>query len=158
VLAVRGVVQAEPPPGAPTAGPLSSGPPPIERRFFVVRFPADRRDAALSALAELDHQVVIRDARETVRAPLSQIAAEPGGAALLVGSSGGGGGAAAARRVPVAAIAAARTLATVEIPDDAYLVLEADTPRDHLPSVFIALLLAAFGAINVAGLIRELRR
>jgi hypothetical protein len=160
VLAARGLVRGEPPRGTPTSGIMSlgGGAPPLERWVFVVRFPAGKRDAALSALGELDRKVEIRDARQTVRTRLADIrAVDDGGAAILVKPLGDGSGSINAP-IPAASIAAARTISTVQIPDDAYLVLEADHPRDHLLTVLIGLVLAMFGAVNLVGLVRELLR
>jgi hypothetical protein len=159
VLSAQGIVRAEPARGAPDSGPLSlgGGAPPLERWVFVVRFPPEKRDAALSALGELDRKVEIRDARATVQARLADIRAEDAGAKLVVKPLSAAAGATPVE-VPVASIAAARTLATVQIPDDAYLVIESDHPREHLPTVFMGLVLAMFGAVNVVGLLRELRR
>jgi hypothetical protein len=64
----------------------------------------------------------------------------------------------AERRVPWATIAAVRTLATVRVADDAYLLVEADRPRDHLPTLFLALAVAVFGVVNLSALAREARR
>jgi hypothetical protein len=44
------------------------------------------------------------------------------------------------------------------IPSDAYLLVEGDAPREHLPTVLIALILVMFGAVNLVGLARELGR
>ena len=49
-------------------------------------------------------------------------------------------------------------MAPVVIPDDAYLLVEGDRPREHLPTVLIALVLVMFGAVNLVGLARELGR
>ena len=60
--------------------------------------------------------------------------------------------------LPWASIAAARTLATVRVPDDAYLLVEGDRPRDHLPTLFLALAVAVFGVVNLGAFAREMRR
>ena len=44
------------------------------------------------------------------------------------------------------------------IPDDANLLVEGETPREHLPTIFIALILVMFGTVNLIGLLRELSR
>jgi hypothetical protein len=49
-------------------------------------------------------------------------------------------------------------MAPVVIPDDAYLLVEGDRPREHAPTVVIALILVMFGAVNLVGLFRELGR
>jgi len=156
IVGAVGLVKDQPSPGAPTEGPLAlmSSAAAAERWAFVVRLPPERRDAALAALEELDPKVAIRDARETLRARASDVHAE-GDAGLVVPSSTAG---APPRRIPIATVAAARTVATVEIPPDAYLVIEADRPRDHLPTLAMALVLVLFGVVNVRGLLRELRR
>jgi hypothetical protein len=153
VVGALGLVQDAPRPGAPTEGPLSmlGAAAPAERWAFVVRFPPGKRDAALAGLEEADPKVAIRDARETLRARAGSLRAD--GDALVVEAAAG-----PPRRVPVSALAAARTVATVDIPGDAYLVIEADSPRDHLATLFMALVLAMFGAVNLMGLVRELRR
>jgi hypothetical protein len=152
VVADKGLVRVEAP-GAIAAGPLSmgGGSPPIERWTFVVRFEGPGRDAALSALGELDRRVEIRDARETVQARVSALSVADG--ALVVKPEG-----AAERRLPWSSVATARTLATVQVPEDAYLLVEADQPRDHLPTLFLALAVAVFGVVNLAALAREIRR
>ena len=76
----------------------------------------------------------------------------PGATAALVVRPGAGA-AAPARRPPIAAI---HTMAPVVIPDDAYLLVEGDRPREHAPTVLIALILVMFGAVNLVGLFREL--
>jgi hypothetical protein len=154
IVSTVGIVKTDVPGAAPSVGPLSlaGNAPPIERWTFVARFPSGQRDAALGALEDLDPKIAIRDARETLRAPLERIRAD-GGAALVVEAQPG-----QPRRLPLDAVAAARTVAGVQIPADAYLVIEADTPREHMASVLIAMLLVMFGAINVVGLARELLR
>jgi hypothetical protein len=152
IVAGKGLVKVDAP-GAVPAAPLvlGSGPPPIERWTFIVRFAADRRQAALSELGEIDRRVEIRDARETVKVRAGELGAGDG--TLVVKAPG-----AAERALPLASIAAVRTLATVRIPDDAYLLIEADLPRDHLPTLFLALAVAMFGVMNLGTLVRELRR
>ena len=51
-----------------------------------------------------------------------------------------------------------RTLATVQIPADAYLIIEAEVPREHLAEVAIALVLLVFASVNLIGLAKGLRR
>jgi hypothetical protein len=152
IVAEKGLVRVDAP-GAVAAGPLSvgSGPPPIERWTFVARFAGPGRDAALSALGELDRRVEIRDARETVQARVSALSVADD--ALILKAEDG-----TERRLPWPSIAAARTLATVQVPEDAYLLVEGDTPREHLPTLFLALAVAVFGVVNLSALARELRR
>jgi hypothetical protein len=150
IVAARGLVRVDAP-GAVAPGPMSMGdsPPPIERWTFIARFSGPGREAALSALGELDRKVELRDARETVKAHVSELTVA--GDALVVAGT-------AERRVPWATIAAARTLATVHVPEDAYLLVEADRPRDHLPTLLLALAVAVFGVVNLGAFAREVRR
>jgi hypothetical protein len=46
----------------------------------------------------------------------------------------------------------------VQVPEDAYLLVESDRPREHLPTLLLALAIATFGVVNLAALARELRR
>jgi hypothetical protein len=130
---------------------LANAPPPTERWTFVVRFPAEGKQAALGALGDLDRKVEIRDARETLRVRVTDMAVKDGALSLR---PGGGG----ERIVPLADVAAIRTLSTVRVPEDAFLLIEGDRPRDHLPTLLLALAVAMFGAFNLAALARELRR
>jgi hypothetical protein len=149
VLVARGLVH-----GAsavvPDAGPLSAAPPAPERWTFVVGFPAGRRQAALDEIGDLDHRVEIRDARETIAARIAELAAAPGGIAVRPAG-------APERRLGTGELGAVHTLAPVVIPDDAYLLVEGDRPREHVASVFLALILVVFATANVAGLIRNRR-
>ena len=45
-----------------------------------------------------------------------------------------------------------------EVIDIVRLLVEADRPREHLPTLFLALAIATFGVVNLAALVRELRR
>jgi hypothetical protein len=167
VVSVLGIEAQETAAAVPTSQLLSFGGngKPIERWTFVARFPADKRDAALAGLEDADPKITIRDARETVHTRPSALRAD--GDALVVAAaadtgaaagSGAGAPAATPRRLPLATLAAARTVATVPIPADAHLLIEADHPHDHLSTVLIAMLLAMFGVINVVALLKELRR
>ena len=152
IVAEKGLVRIDAP-GAIAAGPLSmgGGPPPIERWTFIARFDKPGRDEALSALGDLDRRGEIRDARETVQARVSALSVAEDG--LVVKADG-----APERRLAWPSIAAARTLATVDVPDDAYLLVEADHPRDHLPTLFLALAVLVFGVVNLGAFVRETRR
>lgn len=149
IVAAKGLVKVEAP--AAPGNLLANAPPPTERWTFVVRFPAESKQAALSALGELDRKVEIRDARETLRVRVTDMAAAEGGLSLR---PGGG----SERIVPLADVAAVRTLSTVRVPEDAFLLIEGDRPRDHLSTLLLALAVAMFGAFNLAALARELRR
>ena len=152
IVTALGEVKGRPAANAPEAGPLSSTPEPPIRWTFVARFPAAARQGALDALGNLDHEVDIRDARQTVPLRVEEIAPRTGGGLVLRPGQG------PAREVPAAAVAAIHTLEPVTIPADAYLLVEGDRPRQHLPTVLIAAILIMFGTVNLVGLGRELRR
>jgi hypothetical protein len=147
VLASRGLAKGASASG-PESGPMSAAPPPPERWVFVARFAPTRRQAALDELGDVDRLVEIRDARETVTARLADLAAVGDG--LVVRPAG-----APERRLGAAEIAAVRTLAPVVISPDAFLLVEGDQPREHLATIFFALMLVMFGTVNLMGLIRN---
>ena len=148
VVAAKGLVKTAAPQSAGASTLLASAPEPPARWTFVVKFPAARRQAALDELGDIDRTVEIREARETIRAHLAELATEDG--ALVVRAPG-----APERRVAAAEIAAVHTIAPVVIPPDAYLLVEGDRPRDHLSSILIALVLITFGAFNIVALVRN---
>jgi hypothetical protein len=147
VLASRGLVKTRPVATTSTSSLLSSAPAAPERWTLVVRFAPARREAALAEIADLDRLVEIREAREALRAKIGALA--PAGQGVAVRLSEG------ERRLGTGEISAVHTPAAVVIPADAYLLVEGDHPREHLPTVFIALVLVTFGAINIVGLIRD---
>jgi hypothetical protein len=156
IVTALGAIKAKPSASAPEAGPLSSTPEPPERWTFVVKFPPGERQAALDALGNLDRIVEIRDARQIIEVKVEDVAAAAAGdveGGLIVRPGQG-----AARRLPASVIAAVHTNAPVVISDDANLLVEGETPREHLPTIFIALILVMFGAVNLVGLVRELSR
>lgn len=152
VVTALGELRAQVLSNAPEAGPLSATPAAPVRWTYVVRFPAAMRQSALDALGNLDHDVEIRDARQPVQLRVDEITAGPAGGLVLRPGQG------AARDVAPVALAAIHTVEPVVIPQDAYLLVEGDVPREHLPKVFIALILMMFGAVNLIGFARELRR
>ncbi len=162
IVAGKGLVKVDAP-DAPTSAAFATPPPVVERWTFIARFDASKRDAALDALGDLDRRVEVRDARETLKVRVADLQfvehASPGG--VLVGSESGFVaklGAGAPRFVPFSSVAAVRTLSTVQVPEDAYLLVESDRPREHLPTLLLALAIATFGVVNLAALARELRR
>jgi hypothetical protein len=152
ILSALGAVRDKPLSAAPEAGPLSSTPEPPQRWTFVVRFPPAAAQAALDAIGNLDRSVDIRDARQTIDVKLEDVSVPGAARGGLIVRPGQG----APRRLEAPAIAAIHTMAPVVVPDDAYLLVEGDAPREHLPTVLIALILVMFGAVNLVGLVREL--
>jgi hypothetical protein len=163
VVADKGLVRVEAK-GAVAAGPLSAGSeaPPLERWTFIARFEGPGRDAALSALGDLDRKVEIRDARDTINARVSELSVADDGLHLPEAATVGPGVmrklSPSERLVPWNAIPSVRTVAIVQPADDAYLLVEGDRPRDHLPTLFLALAVAVFGVVNLSALARGLRK
>jgi hypothetical protein len=153
VVRTLGAVKAKAAAAAPESGPLSSTPEPPQRWTFIVKFPPAVAQAALDAIGNLAQDVEIRDARQTVEVKLEDVSPSgvPGGLVIRPGQG-------APRTLAPAEIAAVHTMAPVVIPDDAYLLVEGDRPREHAPTVVIALILVMFGAVNLVGLFRELGR
>jgi hypothetical protein len=120
---------------------------------LVVRFPPERRQAALDEIGDLDPRVEIREARQTFTVRLADVG--DGGDALILKTPQGGG---PPQRLPLAQVPAIRTLAAVQIPADAWLLIENDHPRDHLHNVIFGAVLLLFAAVNLIGLIGGLRR
>jgi hypothetical protein len=165
IVKALGAIKAKPSAAVPEAGPLSSTPEPPERWTFLVKFPAGQRQAALDALGNLDRLVEIRDARQTIEVKVADVAAAAPGDAKAGAPQGGSGGdlvvrpgQGPARQLSAASIAAIHTMAPVVIPDDAYLLVEGEIPREHLPTILLALILVMFGTVNLVGLLRELSR
>jgi len=152
VVTALGPLKAKAASSAPEAGPLSATPEPLQRWTFVVQFPADKLQAALDAIGNLDHDVEIRDARQALEVKLQDVTAGPNGALVVRPGQG------PPRELTPAHIAAIHTMAPVVIPPDAYLLVEGDRPRDHAPTVLVAIILVMFGAVNLVGLVRELSR
>ena len=153
VVRTLGAIKAKAAVAAPESGPLSSTPEPTQRWTFVVRFPAAVAQGALDAIGNLAQDVEIRDARQTVEVKLEDVAPSGSAGGLVIRPGEG-----APRTLAPAEIAAIHTMAPVVIPDDAYLLVEGDRPREHAPTVLIALILVMFGAVNLVGLFRELSR
>ena len=138
----------------PTTGdPPLTGAPIDDRVVLVVRFPPERRQSALGELGDLDPKIEIRDARRPLKVRLADL--RDGGDALLVQPAEVG---APPERLPIVDIPAIRTLAAVQIPADAWLLIESDHPRDHVQTVIFAGVLLAFAGINILGLVRGFRR
>jgi hypothetical protein len=140
-------------PPASTAAPLAGAPPTDDRLVVLARFPPERRDSALGEIGDIDPKIEIRDARRTLKVRLADL--RDGGDALLVQPAEAG---VAPERLPIGDIPAIRTLAAVQIPAEAWLLIESDYPRDHLRTVVFAAVLLAFAAINLLGLVRGLKR
>ena len=115
---------------------------------FVVTasFPADRRERALSAIGDLDDNVNIRPARDTIEATVADLERAPDGLTVRRGQG--------RETLPLAAIASARTLAPVAVPDDAVLLIEDERPRDQTKTLVVLGFLLAFATANLLALRR----
>jgi len=108
---------------------------------LVVTFPADKRDVGMHALSELDEHVRFLPVRRTHTVPISGLAAVKDG--LRIQTAG------ESKELPLAQILAISTQSTVQIPDDALLLLEGERPRDHLKVLIIAAFLLGFAVVNL---------
>jgi hypothetical protein len=121
------------------------------RQVVVARFPPARRDAALAALGDIDRRVHIAPARTTTRVRVGDLRPSPGGKGLVAHPrpSGTSPQPDVTTVLERADIQSVRTVAPVRIPDDAWLLVEGDRPRDHLQILVVALLLVGFAAVNL---------
>ena len=110
---------------------------------LVVTFPEAKRDHGMHALSELDEHVRFRPMRRTHAVPISGLAAAKGNAGLHIQAGG------EIKDLPLAQILAISTQATVQIPDDALLLLEGDRPREHFKVLIIAAFLLGFAVVNL---------
>jgi hypothetical protein len=119
-----------------------------DRLAVVAHFPATRRDAALAALGDLDRRVHIRPARSTTRVRIADLGAAAAGLTVKLPS----GSQTDLRREDIQSI---RTMAGLRIPDDAWLLVEGERPRDHLRDVIVAVFLAGFALVNLLAVRRS---
>ncbi len=110
---------------------VEKGPP--DRHVLFVRFPEAERDRALSAIGDVDRRVRITNAHGTVRLRWRDLSAQT---------------------LPKGDVQVVRTAATVVIPDDAYLLVEGDVPRNHIKTVAALAVLVAFALVNLLALRR----
>jgi hypothetical protein len=110
----------------------------------VATFPMEKRDQAMQALSELDEHVRFRPARATHTATIAGLTA--GQNSLRIQGTG------QVLDLPTSQILAVRTLAAVQIPDDALLLREGERPRDHFKILIVAVFLLGFAAVNLLAL------
>ena len=141
---------------------MGPGRPVADRQTFIIEVTDAERDRVLNDVAAIDYQSELRDVRETVKGRLGDLAIDGGQGGELMLKAGvaepGSPNAPAGPSGPRAltGVVSVRTLATVQIPPDAYLIVEAETPRDHLSDAAIAAVLVAFAGVNLAGLAKLL--
>jgi hypothetical protein len=131
---------------------LRTGDPEKDRFTFVVRVPAEVHDQMLHKIGDIDLRGTMREARDSYKVPASSLHATAEGFSLDGAGPGG-----AAIQVAAADVRTVRTVATVQIPPDAYLVQENDLPRDHWMKAVVAGVLLLFAFINIYGLVKGLR-
>ncbi|MGA7742170.1 MAG: hypothetical protein ABSF35_16175 [Polyangia bacterium] len=119
-----------------------------KRLALMVSFPPERRDQALQALGEMDRDMHIQPAHTTHKARVADLGATA--EAIVVKTAGG-----ETQAFPLAQIQGIGTLAAVQIPDDALILLEGERPGEHLKSLVIAAFLLGFAVINLLALRRR---
>jgi hypothetical protein len=117
-----------------------------DRFTVLVAFPADQREAALSSLGDIDRRMRFRPARTTHKIRVDALGVQSG--RLLI--KGG-----AVPPIELSDVAAVQVLAPVQIPAQAWLLLEGERPRDHLSKLIILAFLLAFATVNLIGLRRS---
>ena len=137
------------------------GRPQADRQSWIISVAPDERDRVLDAIGQIDFQADIHDVHEMVKARLADLTRAPDGASLALRATASAE-TTATHPTPAGRaldnIDTIRTLATVQIPPDAYLIVEAETPRDHAADAAIALVLLVFASVNLVGLAKGLRR
>lgn len=111
---------------------------------LVVTFASDKRDQAMHALSQLDEKVRFRPVRKTHNVRLADLGVA--GEDLVIRSGG------ESKQLSLGQILAVRTLANVQIPDEALLLREGERPRAQLKTVVVAAFLLGFAMINLLAL------
>jgi hypothetical protein len=111
---------------------------------LVVIFPAEQRDQAMNAVSNLDEKVRFQPVRATYRTRIADLLAGKDG--LLLKAAG------ESKEIPLDQILGIRTLANVQIPDDAYLLREGERPRDHIKVLVVGAFLLGFALLNLLSL------
>jgi hypothetical protein len=137
------------------AGTVSVGPRTSASHSFKITVATGERDRVLDAIGNIDPRVGIQEVREMKKARLADLAVVEDKLAIR-GAGEGPAGSGSPRALDN--IDTIRTLAPVQIPADAYLIVEAETPREHLPDVAIALVLLVFATVNLVGLAKGMRQ
>jgi hypothetical protein len=108
---------------------------------FIISFPPETWDRAMSDVGDLHPLVRFRPARTTFTIDVANLSVD--NETLRINQKSG------VRSIPLKDILAVRTLATVQIPPTALLLSEGERPRDHWMSLLIALVLLGFAALNL---------
>jgi len=118
---------------------------------FECTFPADKEAQVFSAVADIAGRTRIIPVVEHILAPLTQLRAVEGGLEFTKpgASSAQLPGASSAQLIDWQNVLSIRTTSTLNIPQDAYLLLEGELPSSHYKSVVATAFLLAFGLVNL---------
>jgi hypothetical protein len=130
---------------------------------FVVTFPAQSRDKVMSAISDLSEQIRFRPARTTYTVRIAGLSASPDGLHLRgpvhdghnrhdSDDSHNNPNNIDSHDLPFERILALRTVAKVQIPDDALILREGDRPADHTKTIVVAAFLLGFAVLNLFAL------
>jgi hypothetical protein len=111
---------------------------------LVITFPPDKRDQSMSEISDLDAHIRYRPMRTTIRATLAELAVGAGEGSMRIGADG--------KELPLDKILAIRTVAEVQIPDDALILREGDRPANHFTTIVVAGFLLIFAVLNLLAL------
>jgi len=111
---------------------------------LVITFPAEKRDQGMSAISDLDPLVRYRPVRTTYTVRAGDLSAGKEGLLVKVGAE--------TKELSLTQILAIRTVAAVQIPDDALILLEGDRPAEHYKTVVVAVFLLGFAVLNLLAL------
>lgn len=110
---------------------------------FDCTFPADREAQVLSAVADIAGRTRIIPVVERLVAPLTQLRTVGGGLEFTKPGSS------SVQSFSWDNVLSIRTTSTLNIPQDAYLLLEGERPSNHYKSVVATAFLLAFGLVNL---------
>jgi hypothetical protein len=111
---------------------------------LVITFAAEKRDQDMSAISDLDPLVRYRPVRTTYTVKAGDLSAGKEGLLVKVGNE--------SKELSLTQILAIRTVAAVQIPDDALILLEGDRPAEHYKTIVIAVFLLGFAVLNLLAL------
>jgi hypothetical protein len=111
---------------------------------LIVTFPEADRDRAMNAVSDLDLRVRFLPVRTSYATRVGNLRASPEGLR--------GKGPQGEMDLPLARILAVRTLANVQIPEDALLLREGERPSEYLKTLIVGAFLLAFALINLLAL------
>ena len=111
---------------------------------LIMTFPTEKRDQVMSAISDLDPHIRYRPLRTTYSVKVADLTGGKDGLLVKVGSE--------SKDLRLDQIRAIRTLASVQIPDDALILREGDRPREHYKTIIVAAFLLVFAMLNLLAL------